>query len=380
MTTFDRYVFGLFMKVLLVCFLSMAGLYVVIDTFNNMDEFLALGKKLGGFGRVLADYYGARMPWFFDRASALLALVAAMCAVTWLQRTNELTAVMAAGIPKMRVVRPLLVAAVLISIAAAANREMVLPSVRERLARNAQDWTGETGKQVQPVTDNRTDILIGGGAVFVAEHRIEQPTFQLYRTYGEFGRQLHGKNAWHKRADANHPAGYLLDEVAEPTKPLELSSATDGDRPVILTPRDYPNWLKPTQLFVVSDVGFEQISNGASWRRYASTSELIAELRNPSLDFGLDSKVLVHSRVVQPFLDLALFFLGLPLVLNRESRNIFVAVGWCFLLVLGFFLVVTLCQTLGSIGYLDSPSFAAWLPLIIFAPLATAAAYPLQDC
>lgn len=376
MTTFDRYVFGLFAKVLLVCFMSMAGLYVVIDTFNNLDEFLDLGKQLDGFASVVIDYYGARLPWFFDRASALLALIAAMCAVTWLQRTNELTAVMAAGIPKARVVRPLMIAAVLVAVAAVANREIVLPKVRDRLVRNAQNWLGQTAKPVQPVTDNQIEILFNGVAVYAADQRIEQPTFQLYRRYEGFGRQLRAENAVYQPKTADRPAGYLLQAVSDPEHPAELASIISDEQPVILTPREN-SWLEPDQLFVASNVGFEQLLNGRVWRRYASTPELVAELRNPSLDFGLDSRVMVHSRVVQPFLDLSLFFLGLPLVLTRENRNIFVALGWCFLLVLGFFLVVIACQALGNIGYLIRPSLAAWLPLIIFAPIATAVSYPM---
>ncbi len=378
MTTFDRYVSGLFLKVLLVCFLSTAGLYVVIDTFNNMDEFLGLGKQLGGFCAVLFDYYGARLPWFFDRASALLALIAAMCAVTWLQRTNELTAVMAAGVPKARVVRPLIVAAVMVTVAAVANREFVLPTVRDRLVRNAQDWMGQTAKHVELVTDYQTDISIQGNALYSAQRRIEQPMFRLYQRYGEFGKQLQAKNAYYQTANADRPAGYLLEDVTDPAKPAEIASVMQDGRPVILTPREN-SWLKPNQVFLVSQVGFEQLAGGRTWRQYSSTSELIAELRNPSLDFGLDSKVMVHARVVQPFLDLSLFFLGLPLVLTRENRNIFVAAGWCFLLVLLFFVVVIACQALGNIGYLVSPSLAAWLPLMVFAPIATAVSYPMWE-
>ena len=59
-----------------------------------------------------SSYYGARVLSFFDRISGLLALIAAIFTITWFQRTNELTAVMAAGISKARIIRPLVVATV----------------------------------------------------------------------------------------------------------------------------------------------------------------------------------------------------------------------------------------------------------------------------
>jgi lipopolysaccharide export system permease protein len=97
--------------------------------------------------------------------------------------------------------------------------------------------------------------------------------------------------------------------------------------------------------------------------------ELIAALHNPSLDLGADLRVTVHSRFVQPFLDVTLLFLGLPWVLTRESRNIFLAAGLCILVVAVFLLVVLGCQALGT-SYLLSPALAVWCPLLIFAPLA----------
>lgn len=378
MTIFDRYLARLFARVLLVCFVSMAGLYCVIDAFNNMDEFVALGKQLGGIHSVLAAYYGPRLPWFFDRAGALIALVAAMFAVNWLQRTNELTALMAAGISKARVIRPLIVAAIAVAILGVANRELVLPQVRERLVRNAQDWLGQNAQPVQPTTDNRTEILLNGKAVYAAQNRIEQPNFQLYQRYGQFGRYLQATNAFYVTAANGRPNGYLLEGVTEPQKPAVHASVHVDGQPIILTPRDH-DWLRPNQLFVVSEVSFQQLAGGNAWRRFASTPELISELHNPSLDYGLDARVTVHSRFVQPLLDMTLFFLGIPLVLTRENRNIFLSIGWCFLLVLVFFLVVVACQALGSNGYLLSPSLAAWCPLVIFVPLAAAASQPIWE-
>ncbi len=100
MGTIDRYVLRLYVKVLVICFLSLTGLFIIIDAFNNLDELLALGEKQGSLVAVLGEYYGARALAFFDRTSALMALVAATFAVTSMQRTNELSALLAAGIPR----------------------------------------------------------------------------------------------------------------------------------------------------------------------------------------------------------------------------------------------------------------------------------------
>jgi lipopolysaccharide export system permease protein len=86
---------------------------------------------------------------------------------------------------------------------------------------------------------------------------------------------------------------------------------------------------------------------------------------------GADVRVAIHSRFLQPLLDTTLLFLGMPFVITRTNRNPFIAIGLCLSVVTLFMLVVLGCQSLGSGGWIAAP-LAAWLPLIIFAPLAAA--------
>ncbi|MEO8497734.1 MAG: LptF/LptG family permease, partial [Planctomycetota bacterium] len=274
MSTFDRYLLRLFVKILGVCFVSMVGLYVVIDGFGNIEEFIGYGQERGGLLPVVADYYSARVPWFFDHSSGMLALVAGMFVVTWLQRTNELTALMAAGITTKRIVRPLLAAAIVVSFMAVANREFVIPKVRDKLVRNAQDWLGQTAHKVDAVTDNRTDILIGGRASFAADQRIQEPTFTFFRPLGEFGRKLVAENAFYEPPTPDRPGGYRLVDVSQPTGHAELASVSLDDRPVILSPLDTTG-LEPNELFVVSEVTFSDLACGPQYRQYSSTGELV---------------------------------------------------------------------------------------------------------
>ena len=87
--------------------------------------------------------------------------------------------------------------------------------------------------------------------------------------------------------------------------------------------------------------------------------ELIAGLRNPSLStHGPTCWWPFTPRIVQPLLDVFLLFLGLPLVLSRYNRNVFLAIGLCVAVVVGFYLVVLGSQYLGS-SFLISPR---WRP------------------
>lgn len=139
MTILDRYVLRLYLGILLIAFISLTGLFIVVDAFNNLDEFIAGSKQAGGPFVVLGSYYGARTLWFFDRMSGVLGMVAAMFTLTMMQRNNEMTALMAAGISRSRVVQPLIGAVLFVSVLGLVNREFGLPNVRDKLTRNAQD-------------------------------------------------------------------------------------------------------------------------------------------------------------------------------------------------------------------------------------------------
>ncbi len=368
MTIIDRYIVRLFAKVLVICFLSLTGLFVVIDAFGNLEEFINYSSVKGSLLAVLCEYYGPRVLSFFDRTCGLLALIAAMFAITWLHRSNELMALMAAGVPKRRVTIPLVCVAVVVSLIGIVNRECLIPRYRLSLTRNAQDWLGDKAQQITPQVDNATEFLLGGQRSFADEQRIERPSFGMPLALGHVGTQLTAKNAYWRAATQERPAGYLMDDVGSPSEILTSRSLYAGGRPLVLTPLD-AQWLKPNQCFVVSDLDFNELTTGEAVRQFSSSAQLIKGLNNHSLGYGADVRVTVHSRFVQPFLDMTLLMLGLPIVLSKQNRNFFVAAGSGLLLVTAFFLVVLACHALGN-NYLISPATAAWGPLLVFAPVA----------
>jgi len=185
----------------------------------------------------------------------------------------------------------------------------------------------------------------------------------------QYGNQLRADNAYYQPPQGDRPGGYLLDGVREPRHLDAKPSLLLDGRAVIITPRDAPDWLKPDQCFVVSNVEFDLLISAENYARLSSTAELVRGLRNPSLDFGADVRVAIHSRMVQPLMDITLLFLGLPLIVARGDRNVFVAMGFCILVTTLFAAVAAGSQHLGDI-MLISPALAAWLPLIIFVPVA----------
>jgi lipopolysaccharide export system permease protein len=370
MLIIDRYLLRRYVQNFLICFLSLMGLFVVIDAFTNLEEFLRCGSKCGGVVPFIARHYAFKSLWFFDMLAGLLAMAAAMFTISWIQRHNEMTALMAAGVPRIRVLRPILIAASTVVLLAAVNRELVIPRCRDELLRKPQDLIGDQPQSFGERRDNQTDVRLSGTNSYADQKRITNPEFTLPPVLRTYGKQVLAENAYYREAEGKWPAGYLLDSVREPQNLDARPSLPPDGPPVLITPRDAP-WLRPNQCFLVSNLTFEQLTSSSESRELSSIAEMIANLRNPSLDYVAKDRVAIHARIVQPLLDITLLFLGLPLIIARENRNMFIAMGLCMLVTSVFILVVLGAHRLGEYSMPPfDPALAAWFPLVVFVPVA----------
>jgi lipopolysaccharide export system permease protein len=379
----DRYLLRQFVQTFVICFVSLTGLYIVFDLFTNLDDFVRCGHKVGAVLPFIADYYRHRWLLIFDLTSGVLAMTSAMFTVAWIQRHNEMTALMAAGVSRIRVLVPIIAAVAVVNLLAAANRELVIPRYRSDLSRRPQDPLGDQPQALKSCRDNHTDVELGGRSTFVDQRRIEEPNFGLSQArtaLREYGNQLLADNAYYEPPEGNRPGGYRLEGVREPKNLDARPSLRLNGEAVLITPHDAPDWLKPNQCFLKSDVDFDFLTpdGDKAFKQLSSTGQLIAALRNPSLDYGADVRVAIHGRIVRPLLDMTLLFLGLPLVVARENRNVFIAIGMCMAVTLAFKLAEMGLQEMGKASYLLSPALAAWAPLMIFVPLAVGMAESLE--
>jgi lipopolysaccharide export system permease protein len=343
------------------------GLYVIIDCTTHMGDFLRCGEKSGGMMLLVGRLYGYRTLGFFDRTSNVLTLISVMFTIAWIQRNNELTALMSAGISRIRVITPLIFAAVGICLLAAMNREIMIPRFREELTRKSEDLIGDRGQDMKSVYDIQTMVLLNGKTTYSDQKWIDKPAFLLPETLWKYSKQVIGKKAFYlPPEEGKHPGGYLFEGVTEPKHLDTRPSLILNGKEVLITPHDRPDWLKADQCFIASDLTFEQLTGNVE---FSSVHQLIDRLHNPSRAFDADVRVKIHSRFVQPFLDIVLLFMAMPLVVRRESRNVFLAIGICMGVTTVFMLTVIGFQWMGNSSMIP-PALAAWAPMMVFVPAA----------
>ena len=370
MTILDRYLLFTFLRIFVVCFLSFAGLYVVIHLFSNLDELAALSEE-SSWGELMWAFYSPRMAELFDKTAPIMALVSGIFSVHLMQRNNEMTAIEAGGITKFRALRWVLLAGVVIVGLTVANREYLIPKLKDRLVRTPQNWHDRGTVNMSIHEDAATGLKIRGNEFLIGENKITEAEVQIPSSVSTELFSIRSQFATLEPANEYHPAGLYLHQLIKPTSLEDVDSVFVDSQPLIFTPKNHA-WLLPRQCFIAVKLSPDEIAYGKQLASYQTTSEMIEGLKKPRTWFGsgANNEVAVHARILKPLLDLTLIFVGLPLIISSGERNIFVSSGLGFLVVGGVFLTSIACQTLGSYHLIEPAALAAWLPLIIFVPVA----------
>jgi len=309
---------------------------------------------------------------------SLLGLVSVMVTVAMVMRLNELVPIQAAGVSTLRIVAPLLIAFFLVVGLLTVVREFVLPRFLNELTMDFIGTGREKGQPVNAIIDHETEFLFRGDRLFQQEKRMATPIISVPKRIVKGGLNIIADNAVYHDAVGERPAGFMLLNVKEPKNFSGGASLADADRPVVITGKDAPEWIQPTDCFVVTKVPFAYFISSDSWSQYASTMELIAAARNPSMDISQRVYGTIHARLLLPILDAAVIFLGLPIILSRGDRNVFKAMGLSAFIILSFVVVREGSQYIGTV--VEQPTLGAWLPLMLFGPIAVNQFWVLRNC
>ncbi len=342
----DKYIIKTFIPCFIVCMFAICGIYIVIDALQNLEDFIELGSK----AIPLAFYYYAFMiPVILAQLFPAITLIAVSLVLIRFARNNEIMAMQVAGICLYRILLPVFVLSVIMSFAAVANQELIIPFYADKLKRVEQSTFADDEKSNILLEDKVNHILLRTRTLNIVENKIES-VFVIGRN--ENGKKSFTINAKEGRwTDENkwllfNVVRHNFDENGKWIAPAQQMKEYILD--TTLTPEELNTvYVNPTL------------------KSFKELKELCRnEPENPR--YG----VMFHSRVAYPLTNFVLLFLGIPFVIGfeRMSRNVFLRVGISVLICCAFYVLTYLCTNLGDIGILH-PILAAWLPVVIFGCL-----------
>lgn len=360
MTTLDRMFFVAYLRSYLIVLSCLVGLYVVIDLFTHLDDFV---NKPGGFiksARHIAVYYGTRIPELFDLLGNFVTLIAAVFTASWMLRNNELLPQLSAGIPTRRAIRPLLMGCALTLALGPLNQEYVLPEVADQLTGQRDDPDGAKAQSLLGAFD-ASGIHIEGFAGFRKDRKVDRVslTFPESSPSGMVHMTAEEGVFVPKQGDDPLTGGWLLTR-AEP-------KVFDGPLPINVTV------LGTGRYFLkVTDADYDAVCRGGAWYVHASTTRLREMLADPEPRRRGKMAVLFHARVTKPLVGAVMAFMGLAIILANPNRHVFVSAGLCLAATAALFLFALACKYLGDQDVLP-PTLSAWLPVVFFGPVAVVA-------
>ena len=339
----DRYIIKSFIPAFIICMFTICGIYIVVDGLQKLDDFIELGVKAL---KLALYYYAFMVPVFIAQLFPAITLIAVSLVLVRLAKNNEIMAMQVAGICLYRILLPIFVLSVLMSFAAVANQEFIIPTYAEKLKRVEQSTFGEREESNILVEDMDNLTLLRALNYNIIEDRIE--SIYIIKRY-ENGKKRFTISAKEGQWLGNNK--WLLFDVVK----------HNYDR--------YGKWIAPAEekneyLFETT-LTPDQLSKMDINSTLKSFKELkILCERDPNNSMY---SVMFHSRVAYPLTNFVLLFLGIPFVIgfDKMSRNVFLRVGTSILICCAFYVLTYICTNLGNMGILH-PILAAWLPIVIF--------------
>ncbi len=370
MRILDRYVILSFVKNYAITFFVLVGLYVVMDMVFNFDELSEVDRQVGGGGglatlyeiaRNVADYYFYQSFLFFTNLAPIIPGVAASFTLIRLSRSNELVAILAAGVPLLRVALPIIVVAVMLTSLVIINQELIVPNIIPQLTRN-HDQVGQknpiSSRPIHGIRDAETNAFFRAGRyippIGSTPARIE--------ILDVLDRTRDGTVVGHLSADAatwdNDRSMWILQNG----RYVALGGGSGEPQPII----ELKSSISPVVIALYRSM------NTAELLSTARINELLA---SPQA-FGTGDLVRVkHTRWAGVLLNIIMLLLSIPAVLTRDARIVAPMALRCGLLVAAAMAMVFITQSLASrppnMRWLDQwAALMAFLPVFVFGPIA----------
>jgi len=370
MRILDRYILVTFIKNYVISLMVLIGLYVVLDMVFNFDELAEVQSKAGAGGvdsamqllRALVDYYFYQCFLIFAHLSGVIPLVAAAFTLIRMQRFNELTASLAAGVPLLRSAMPIILAAVVMNALLVVDQELLIPRMIGKLTRKHDEIEQISAKTfaIAAMQDDNNAILRAS----------------RYRPPGEDGHAKMEHVDVIQRDDQGNAVGHVSADKAEWDPQHKRWRLTNGLLVTGLRPGDVVE-QKPAEHYQ-SNITPDEVSlyRSSGYTEMLSTPRINQLLERPKSYGVVDLLRVKHSRLTQPLVNVVLLLLAVPSVLSREPGRIRLGLMQCAVLCALCMASIFISQQLAGTPPVGShwedrwPAMMAWMPVLLFGPVA----------
>ncbi|MBI4353452.1 MAG: LptF/LptG family permease [Candidatus Omnitrophica bacterium] len=350
MRLLDKYLLKRFTAAFFYAFVFFSVLFIVIDVFNNLDEFIQHHAPL----QVAASYYF----YLLGSVSAQLVPVALLVGLLYvlgdLNKHNEIIAMKASGISAFQILIPYLLGGLFLSLVLLWANETVIPqssvtstAIMEGLIKKGKENLKE--RAIQNVTFYTPDNRM----IFAREYEVLTQTLHDVVILENHPDQTLGSKITAKKAEyrQNRWVFYGVLQVD-----LERNGEVIG-QPHFSPERELPISFAPQDL--IKEASRVEFMSAKELRDYIERLEGSGPktVRRLWVEF--------HTKIALPFVCLIITLIGVPLGTRHKGGGTMAGIGTSFVIVAVYYGINSFCLALGKGGALP-PFLSAWAGNLLF--------------
>ncbi len=348
LTSIDRYIIKRFFFNLLLGVLAWIIIFVVVDLIENISHFL---DRNATYSQIFF-YYVYYIPYIISLTLPVAMLLSTLFTLSVMAVNNEIVALLSSGISLLRILLPLFVLGLFVSVGAFFFNEVIVPYANQK---RYDIKRYQVDKEPRPKYRSRSNVYL-----------------QIDPNKTLSARYFNGVSNQASEVSIKIFSGPVLRERIDARKMVWQDSvwkmfgvtvrSFSGDRErlfqkpdTVLTNLD----ILPEDLAIVQKKP-EEMS-------YTELTQFIAELRA----LGANPRKWIverHLKISLPFANFIVVLLGAPLASRKRKGGMGLNFGFSLGISFVYFFVVRVGQVLGHQGSL-SPLLGAWLGNLVFLTL-----------
>lgn len=342
-----RYLLREFVRLFALCMLGFIFVYILVDFFDRVGTYL----KYRPPAHVVLSYFLFKIPLILTQLVPVATLGAVLLGLGMLARHNELTAMRASGVSTLQIARPLLIAAIVLSIGIFIWNESVVPYASERF--RYIDNVAIRNRPQKALLDEQGIWFHGQAGIYSIEHFDARQGTILGLTIYDFTPGFELRRLIEIPSARWQNGRWMLEA------PVERSFDAAGN--IVTRPlRDFTLPDPPHELQVM-DKEADELNYG-KLRRH------IHELSRKGID-TTESSVDLHLKLAVPFVPVVMVLIGVPLATrNPRRRTLASSIGIGLTVGFSYWVLLALTISLGHGGAIP-PLIAAWTANVVFGVL-----------
>lgn len=342
----NRYLIAAFLRIFLLTLVTAALLYLVVDFFDRVDNFLNAGASVS----TMFSYFLFKIPLLMSRVFGMATLFSTFFSLGLLSRNQEITALRCAGLSLNQISLPLLILSLFISAFTFFWNEGLVPVFTTK---SEQIYKREVRKIQPPSLIGTKDVWIRGKESFINVDRfdarknaLEGVTIYFLDRDFILRRIVEAKTArWNGRS-------WEAEDIWEwhfPEQTKNIQRVAGTALPVAQTPEDFKIFSREPEEFSFFDL-----------------QKQIQELKLLGVD-TTEHQVDLYVKLALPLISPLMVFVGIPFAVKHASRaGMALSFGVTMAIGFGYWFLLAFSISLGHGGALP-PFIAAWLANLIVA-------------